>query len=404
MTKAPTLAPAEIIKCIRRKVELQWFDGIRLRPPWVPRGSKQLSSKTFALPTQQALVTIQSYHKDVYSALTLSADPLTSMESMVPQIDPKVCRVCFIHLNCTDSTQLGTFKMPSTLFEDAHESLFYTNMFLQAGFDAALPFVMGILSGRRQHPVIEEFDGWAITKPQHATRTAREMSRNSFVQERFSLPLLPADRGLVTDFLPSLSRATGVPGSPYEIPRTSEELQAFNRRLHEGPAVVLLSVVALRIVMGLSPHRDKAIYYMCLDRALTRLPSPSENALASYVLDSFRPIMARTHCSILDAREHSDIRVKREADGFIDDPLTLLRINNQPFATYKWPDIDTEDLPQYHLQPLTGLGEWILGRVCCVTDDRAERSAAQQQELMFEKALQKVGDDRHLIVPPFEAS
>lgn len=174
---------------------------------------------------------------------------------------------------------------------------------------------------------------------------------------RLSLPLVPADRGLVANFiLGTVSRVVGVPGSPYAPPQTAREKWEFHSRMNERPAFALLSIAALRVIMGLRPRLDGQIYYLCRDGILTRIPSLHEHALAAYILDTFWPVGHPSHCSVLVVQNHPDIHVQREPGGPVIDPADLLRVGEQPIGEYEWAHVDEDKLLWHSLEPVTDEG------------------------------------------------
>lgn len=142
------------------------------------------------------------------------------------------------------SKQAGCILWPYRLCEDAADLYGYENIEVSAALVDALDSIWKIISGEREHPIMQVF-----TDSQ--TRGGSEVKNTSNWASTYKLSILPGDRSLTVNFVQELRRRF----ARIEIsPRMSIDSLVF------GPGTVLLDLVILCTYLGRLPQDDITIY------------------------------------------------------------------------------------------------------------------------------------------------
>ena len=161
------------------------------------------------------------------------------------------------HTDCL--WQFGTLRWPVRLCDTAYELYNYTNPVIQTALEDAFHSIYEILTGKREHPIIEswgkDMKGQGIISPKRAVAW----------HETFNVSILDGDRSLITPLLDDLlKRLLQLPKGSF-----SEAVEGISiDSLFQGPGVMLFRLVILRVYLGREPQDDDEIY---------RLVAPSES-------------------------------------------------------------------------------------------------------------------------------
>jgi len=182
--------------------------------------------------------------------------------------------------NITFQSDVNAIKWPSALSVNAVDEYGYTNDELTRALDLARTTLKAIVSGERHHPITDLFQQWMKTKPR---RSSALDHASSFGSAYFEYYVLPADRGLIEEWLG----------------KNVFEWKGFtaDHTEHWSTVVILAELVATRVYLQRTYQDDAEIYFLAqrrmhalqeetvfataMDGCITRSLSQPEQVLAA---------------------------------------------------------------------------------------------------------------------------